>query len=362
MPGWIWKGDTSSDEVCGHMFIYGLIAALVPESLGDDATPTQVAYYDNMAPIRADAVQLIDDFNNELLSNGLTLIDPGLGEPTTWGRWDPAYLNDNRAYSDERGTNSVQLLSFLRNAAVVTSNATYDDAADQVKELYGYGINARNAKITTPGDINFSDDELLLLPYFAHLVLSDTAPIKDIDMVCSFARTWMEGVAGERSTLWATMHHVIDQALSQFVANSDDGEEVMKQWLACGGSTMLDSVTGSLVEVQPSQRGVLEKQDSGAIVSDKQVAIWGLRNWPLDLVSWGYTNSERADICIDQTALKLNIGFRSLNKVLPQNERSPSRWNSNPYSLDSGLPGGTSEEDPGAFLLPYWMARYYELI
>lgn len=30
MPGWIWKGDTSSDEVCGHMFTYGLIASLVP--------------------------------------------------------------------------------------------------------------------------------------------------------------------------------------------------------------------------------------------------------------------------------------------------------------------------------------------
>lgn len=87
-------------------------------------------------------------------------------------------MNDNREYSDERGPNSAQLLSFLRNAAVVTGNSTFDDAADQVKSLYGYGINARNARITTPGDINYSDDELLMLPYFSHLALTNDAAVK----------------------------------------------------------------------------------------------------------------------------------------------------------------------------------------
>lgn len=28
-PGWVWKGDTSSDEVTGHMFVYPLIANLL---------------------------------------------------------------------------------------------------------------------------------------------------------------------------------------------------------------------------------------------------------------------------------------------------------------------------------------------
>mmetsp|Transcript_19400 Transcript_19400/g.23100 ORF Transcript_19400/g.23100 Transcript_19400/m.23100 type:complete len:186 (+) Transcript_19400:244-801(+) len=185
-------------------------------------------------------------------------------------------------------------------------------------------------------------------------------------MVCSFSRTWMEGVAGERSTLWATMHYVIDQALKRTMHDlSDDDEtkeELLNQWLFCGGSTLVDAFDGSLVEVQPSENELGQHQDTGDILSDEKVALWGLRNWQLDLVSWGYVNSERSDICIDQTYLKLNDGIKSLNKVLPQNERSPSRWNSNPYSLDSGLPGGTSEEDPGAFLLPYWMARFYDLI
>ena len=30
-PGWKWKGDTSSDEVVGHMFTYPLVYDLVAE-------------------------------------------------------------------------------------------------------------------------------------------------------------------------------------------------------------------------------------------------------------------------------------------------------------------------------------------
>ena len=46
---------------------------------------------------------------------------------------------------------------------------------------------------------------------------------------------------------------------------------------------------------------------------------------------------------------------------LPANERCQYRWNANPYLIqDCG--SGMSESDPGAWLLPYWMARYYDLI
>ena len=30
-PGWIWKGDTSSDEVVGHMFAYPIVYDLVAD-------------------------------------------------------------------------------------------------------------------------------------------------------------------------------------------------------------------------------------------------------------------------------------------------------------------------------------------
>ncbi len=43
-------------------------------------------------------------------------------------------------------------------------------------------------------------------------------------------------------------------------------------------------------------------------------------------------------------------------KLLPANERGQLRWNTSPYQLDSG--GASSEMDPGAWLLPYWLARW----
>ena len=46
---------------------------------------------------------------------------------------------------------------------------------------------------------------------------------------------------------------------------------------------------------------------------------------------------------------------------LPANERRQYRWNSDPYNVADGG-DGMSEADPGAWLLPYWMARYHELL
>ena len=36
------------------------------------------------------------------------------------------------------------------------------------------------------------------------------------------------------------------------------------------------------------------------------------------------------------------------------------RWNGDPYDMNGG--DGCSEMDPGVFLLPYWLARYFGLI
>ena len=37
------------------------------------------------------------------------------------------------------------------------------------------------------------------------------------------------------------------------------------------------------------------------------------------------------------------------------------RWNSNPFVVDGGA-GGHSEDDGAAYLLPYWMGRYYKYL
>ena len=46
---------------------------------------------------------------------------------------------------------------------------------------------------------------------------------------------------------------------------------------------------------------------------------------------------------------------------LPASERRQYRWNADPYDVTDGG-DGLSEGDPGAWLLPYWMARHHGII
>ena len=46
--GWVWKGDTSSDEIVGHMFLYSVIAHVVPPARDAPAHP--------LAAVRAEAI------------------------------------------------------------------------------------------------------------------------------------------------------------------------------------------------------------------------------------------------------------------------------------------------------------------
>lgn len=42
--------------------------------------------------------------------------------------------------------------------------------------------------------------------------------------------------------------------------------------------------------------------------------------------------------------------------------RSQGRWNGDAWDVTNGNNNGMIEMDPGAWLLPYWLARYYGLI
>lgn len=57
-------------------------------------------------------------------TNGYYLIDV-TNQSTRWGVWAPEQLNLNQSWSDERGLNSLQILSFLLSAYRITEKADY---------------------------------------------------------------------------------------------------------------------------------------------------------------------------------------------------------------------------------------------
>ena len=66
-----------------------------------------------------------------------------------------------------------------------------------------------------------------------------------------------------------------------------------------------------------------------------------------------------AQPCVASHCRNLRSNTQS-ERALPANERTQLRWNRNPFLLDSG--GAEAEMDPGAWLLPYWMARWIEML
>ena len=85
--------------------------------------------------------QLASNIVSYITDNGFTLVDV-TGRPTTWGHWDPAYLNGNRSWSDGRGVNSLQMLGYLSAGYVLTQNDSYSAAyAELCNSTNQYGEN-----------------------------------------------------------------------------------------------------------------------------------------------------------------------------------------------------------------------------
>ena len=75
-------------------------------------------------------------------------------------------------------------------------------------------------------------------------------------------------------------------------------------------------------------------------------------------------NSQRIDLEFEGGSDRFGHHGHELKHTrppLPANERRQTRWNANPWDVSDGW-DGMIEADPGAWLLPYWMARYHGLL
>lgn len=142
---WLWKGDTSSDEITGHMFGYLFYYDLA----ADDAHKERVRRH----------VRRIMD---HIIEGGYLLRDLD-GAPTRWEVWAPEKLNHDPDWRVERPINSFEILSFLRTAHHITGDARYLGEYRKLIERHGYAENARRPKAYGLAERTPIDDELLAL-------------------------------------------------------------------------------------------------------------------------------------------------------------------------------------------------------
>lgn len=296
---WDWKSTTSSDEAIGHFFAFGAIAELVPEP-----------------ELRNKAIMLIDTLMSHIVKNKFYMIDWN-GEPTTWGRWNPDYVNARPKMVGDRKINSSNIIGMLQTAYHFTKKEKYKDAAFYLLKKHGYlenlmkpmkeiGVAPADADALSKdlsGSWNHSDDEMYYCGYWGlyRYALNDTLKTKFKEAIIDH---W-QIERPEKEGLWNIMTAI-----------------------------------------------------SGAKEIDLKEAIWYLQEYPLDLINWTVKNSQRKDI----ERIDPNFRGQTIKEVLPPDELRIARHNANLFELDE-IGGGSSENSAGdIWLLPYWIGRYLGVI
>lgn len=305
---WYWKSDTSSDELDGHYFFYAQYYDLVAD------TP------DEKARVREQVAALTD----HLVSHGFRLVDHD-GKPARWGIFDPDDLNHNPYWWEDRGTNSISMLSYLKTAGHITGEARYAQAARELIEKHAYDANVLIQKTNAgPGGGNQSDDEMIFMCFY-NLLKYETDPALKARWSKAFALRW-QNEAPELNPLFNFMYAAVN-----------------------GTAVFQDAF--DRMDLAPKGDWLTESLDT-------------LRRYPLDRVDWRVTNHQRKDVVPLAEAAEGDggkRGHRYNGKVLPIDERVVNHWNHDPWELDQG---GEGKElaDGASFLLPYYMGLYHKFI
>lgn len=299
-PEWDWKATTSSDEAVGHIFAFGAMAELI-----DDPN------------MKSRAITLIDTLMAHIVKNNYYLIDYN-GQPTTWGRWSPEYVNAFPKNVGDRKITSSNLVAMLQTAYHFTKKEIYKEKAFELMNKHGYFENLMRPMKeigTAEGEADALSKEL-----------SDGWNHSDDEMyfVC----------------YWGLYRYAFNDTLKTRYK-----EAIIDHWQ---------------IE-RPEKEGAwnIFTALTGTNEFDLKEAVWYLQEHPLDLIDWAISNSHRKDI----EKIAPNFRNQTTKEVLPPDERPVQRHNGNMFSLDRTGSNGTSEHSAGdIWLLPYWMGRYLGVI
>ena len=297
---WDWKSTTSSDEAIGHIFACGAMAELIknPE-------------------LKKRSIAIIDTLMGHIVRNDFYLIDYD-GKPTTWGRWNPSYVNAFPTNVGDRKLNSSNIIAMLQTAYYFTQKSIYKEKAFELMNKHGYYENlmrpmrqigyapedadAHSKKMSDAW--NHSDDEMYFVGY------------------------------------WGLYRYAFNDTLK-----AQYKKAIIDHWQA----------------ERPEKEGLwnIFTALTGTKDFDLNEAAWYLREHPLDLIDWKIMNSHRKDI----EEIFINFRSQTIKNVLPPDERPIQRHNANMFNLDRTNNNGTSEHSAGdIWLLPYWLGRYLGVI
>lgn len=322
---YLWKCDTSSDELAGHYFFYGIYYDLVAKT------------EEEKKPVR----EVVAAITDHLIRHGFYLSDFD-GKPTRWGDFSPQYVNSIWGW-EQRGLNSMMMLSFLNVASHVTGDQKYEKVAATLREKNNYHINAMHGKeFFPPSNVVPWDNNLCLMSMYG-LINYEKDPELLLMYRMSLENSWLH-ISKQQNAFWDAVYASL---ANRFFQMDEKGFFNSKNIFAeAGGFTQLK--IKELKNVPSLGKGIAET----------------LKGIPLDLIGYKMDNTTRLDIVFDPTpGQNPTMGWGINGYALPVEERGHVRQDRDGFALATEeVGGGRSEQEGTFFLLPYYMARYHNLI
>lgn len=319
-----WKCDTSSDELAGHYFFYGIYYDLVAETEAEKK-PVQ---------------QVVADITDHLIRNGFLLRDHD-GEPTRWGNFSPEFFNSVFGW-EQRGLNSMMMLSFLNVAYHVTGNQKYAETAKKLRNEHKYHINSMQSKMFFPADFVVPWDNNLCLMSMYGLMKYETDPELLLMYRLSLEHAWLH-ISKQKNAFWDVIYGALVQHFQKYV----------KSGVYSSGKVFPEAGPYSEFTAKQLFKSNLQKKH----------VLETLRAIPLDLIGYEMDNTHRLDVNFDSTpGQNPKVGWHYDSFALPIEERGHVRQDRDGFALYANEDNGFAEHEGTFFLLPYYMARYHGIL
>lgn len=360
----VYKGDTSSDEVIGHLFIY----KLAYDILGDEDPE-----------LKALIVNTVEKFAQHLVDNGYSLCE-ATGQPTTWGKYNRTYLHNGQNLGGAPLQSAV-LLSALKLASYMTGDQKWEDeyrmmaldpAYEYAKvmtqnwERYKMAIMEYAASVSTIIPfllrpfmetntmkavyrmiLNYSDEEMGMLAYYLLFQMED-----DEELLSYFREgieDWWYSISFSENPLW---YYIYQLAYPNETKTDYYGNNILE--------TAAWSLSRHPIDTRKYLATNANRDDIREIDLKTDCGIDGTRELSYDPnVRRPFFSSSDNEI-IRLIGIVLTVGNLRW-KVAAPDERALHKFNGSTYKLDSDH-SPYSMEGSTTYTLPYWMGRYHGML
>lgn len=358
-----YKGDTSSDEIIGHLFLYKLA-------------------YDILGPEDPELAGLLEEtmekFAQHLVDNSYCMVD-GSGQPTTWAKFSRTYMHNGQVLGGAP-LNSMVLLCAFKVAAYITGNQKWEDeyrmaALDesyqfaeimtQQRERYQMAI-LEYANSVSPvlgfilrplvGTelfntvhriiINYSDEEMAMLAFYLLFQLEDDEEL--LTYYREALEDWWFSIQYSENALWYYIYQLAypDEPMLDYYGN-----ELIDtaQWVLSRHPIDLRRYLAS-----NSRRDDVQELDLD------DVGIGGTSELSFDPNAYTPLFWNNDNQILRMVGILFGLGKYEW-KVAPADERALHKYNGSTYEMDNchniyEMEGSTT------YTLPYWMGRYHGML